>query len=470
MDSRPLFYRQLACLALLRSPIVSTILLLATPSLGAPQPERPRAFVHAEVIPMESQAILSDHTVIVRGDRIVGLGPSPSTPIPRGALIIDATGDYLTPGLADLHVHIEEDETEDLTLLLAHGVTTVRLMNTHRPWPLHLAERIRKGEVEGPEIFCVPTIGSTDDPEYAKRFVEEMARRGFDSVKVQTDQPNWTAESYRAYVEKAHELGLRVVGHLPRGLDLEASIRGGQACVAHAEEFLYAHFNKLPEAEREAAIPEVAEMVSEEGVAVMGTLVTYKTIVQMFGDEIFELAKLPELATMPRDVRDRWSPENNRYRKRAQGDPKRLESAKENLRRGLALQRKLMKAFQDAGVLLLLGTDSSRRIPFVVHGYATHRELQEVADSGLTPYQTLRTATVNAAEYFQQREEFGRIAVGLRADLLLVKGNPLEDVGHLADRVGVMVRGRWHPQEELDARVRALVERRSSSPTKEQSK
>jgi len=123
-----------------------------------------------------------------------------------------------------------------------------------------------------------------------------------------------------------------------------------------------------------------------------------------------------------------------------QGDPAAMKE-------GLNTMLLSVKALHDAGVGLLLGTDTPN--PFVVPGFSVHEELQNFVDAGLTPYEALRTATRDAAEFLGALEEFGTVAVGRRADLILVEGNPLEDVGNVARRVGVSLRGRWFPEKDL---------------------
>ena len=108
-----------------------------------------------------------------------------------------------------------------------------------------------------------------------------------------------------------------------------------------------------------------------------------------------------------------------------------------------------------AGVQLVAGTDALGA-PFVIPGFSLHQELALLNESGLTPYEALRTATMHPALFLRKEKEFGTIAVGKRADLLLVESNPLEDLERLKSPLGVMVRGRWLPKERLEALLAAL--------------
>jgi imidazolonepropionase-like amidohydrolase len=97
----------------------------------------------------------------------------------------------------------------------------------------------------------------------------------------------------------------------------------------------------------------------------------------------------------------------------------------------------------------------------VLPGFSLHAELQSFVQAGLTPYQALRAGTSDAAIFLHQEAEFGTISSGLRADLLLLKANPLDDVANIDKRVGVMVAGRWFTEAELQQRLLALRPGRS---------
>jgi imidazolonepropionase-like amidohydrolase len=123
------------------------------------------------------------------------------------------------------------------------------------------------------------------------------------------------------------------------------------------------------------------------------------------------------------------------------------------------LRRRLIKALYDAGVPVLLGTDSPQ--VFSVPGFSIHHEMRVMVESGLTPYQVLRSGTKAVAD-FHGAKDFGMVAVGQRADLVLLNANPLGDVSRFADRAGVMVNGRWLPRSEIDTRL-ADIRRRMAA-------
>ena len=116
----------------------------------------------------------------------------------------------------------------------------------------------------------------------------------------------------------------------------------------------------------------------------------------------------------------------------------------------IELRRRLIKELHDAGVPVLLGTDSPQI--FSVPGFSIHREMQVMVDSGLTPFQVLYSGTKAVAD-FLGAEDYGQVAEGQRADLVLLNANPLDDIGHFADSAGVMVNGQWLSRTDIDARL-----------------
>jgi imidazolonepropionase-like amidohydrolase len=118
----------------------------------------------------------------------------------------------------------------------------------------------------------------------------------------------------------------------------------------------------------------------------------------------------------------------------------------------LPFQQKAVRALRDAGAGILAGTDMGN--PFVIAGFALHEELAYLVGAGLTPYEALRAATIDAARCMDAENEWGSIAVGRRADLVLLDANPLDDVAHAKRRVGVVLRGRWLTEERDASRTR----------------
>ncbi len=111
-------------------------------------------------------------------------------------------------------------------------------------------------------------------------------------------------------------------------------------------------------------------------------------------------------------------------------------------------RKKIVKKLHDAGAGLILGTDSMDA--FVVPGFAAHEELKLLVEAGLTLYEAIRTATVNPAIYMNALDTIGTVSAGKRADLVLVEGNPLENIENTTKIAGVMAKGEWFPKDQLN--------------------
>jgi len=391
------------------------------------------AFVDVNVVPMDTERVLTQHTVLVRKGRIAAVGKEVA--IPDDALRIEGRGRYLMPGLADMHVH-NWYEKEHL-LFLANGVTTIRNM-WGTPMQLRWRREIEAGTRLGPTLHTTGPIldgaratwpGSVivTTVEAARAAVRRIKAEGYPALKVYNALRE---DVYGALVAEAREKGLRVAGHVPRAVGIEGVLAAGQDCIEHLEGYVHV------EAGEDRRL---ARTTASRGVWNCATLVVYWSHLRWD-----ELPGRPEMKYVPRPLRATW-----KTMTKQRPDDKHLE----RLRRLRRRSREMTKALHEAGAKLLLGTDCAT--PYIVAGWSAHRELQLLVEAGLTPYEALRTGTVNAAAYLGG--DFGTVAVGMRADLVLVEANPLDDVKNAARRTGVMVRGRWLPAADLQARLDASV-------------
>ena len=187
----------------------------------------------------------------------------------------------------------------------------------------------------------------------------------------------------------------------------------------------------------DAGVERLAERVADAGIWVQTSMLPYDAI---GGPGRPALVNDPAIGYLPADVRARWL-------RMPQGVP--------SWYRYTDFTKKVVGALHRAGVPLMAGTDAMG-FPLVPPGTSLHRELQLIVESGLTPYEAMRAATVAPASFLGKESEFGTIAVGKRADLLLVEDNPLESVGHLRALAGVMARGRWISRGEMQRMLDAL--------------
>ena len=428
---------------------IALALAMAAPPTSAvsqPPPHAPIVIANVSVLPMDRERVVAGQTVVVERGVIAQMGPSGSVTIPAGAQTIDGTGKYLIPGLVDLHVHLasnpEDEQRTILTLFVANGVTTIlNLRGT--PQILELRTAITAGRVFGPTVYTAgpyvnePFVTTSDDVE---RAVIDQKRAGYDFVKL---HGALSREAYARLNAVARREGIRVVGHAPRNLGVAAMFEERQYAVAHAEEFLYDESNSsrdrdLPQVA--ARIPELARSMAQTRTWLMPNLTAFRIIGLQAKDLDAVLAR-PEMRFMPRAVRQGWGPATNPYTARL---------GKESYPGILAryqLLEKLVRAFQAEGVRLLIGTDAMNT--GVVPGFSTHDEMGELVAAGLTPFEALRAATANAAEFLATTDQRGVVAAGQNADLVLLDANPLESIANSRRIAGVMLRGQWLSRSDI---------------------
>ncbi len=445
------------------------LLLVATSACAAPARTGDRgtvvAFVNVAVVPMDSERVLRGQTVVVRDGRIATLGATAAVRVPRGARRIDGTGRYLLPGLIDAHVHLRD--RSELLSYLAWGVTTVFHLSGATGSiddVLDLRSRVASGEIPGPSIYTTGRILDGDPPIYpgvsvavpraadAAREAAAQVAAGADFVKVYNNLPE---PALRAAIAAAHQRGVAVFGHIPRAggraTALQAALAARLDVIAHGEEFFFTYFHEgIEDQLSQGGIPEVAlehiteavRMTREAGAAVIPNL-SFIAATRAQLDDLGAVHAGTEWRFLTEAVREAWRRDNPTTRRD-------LERFDRRERAKYPFVQKLTRALSDAGVPLLLGTDASAAGLFP--GRSAHLELQELVQAGLTPYQALATGTKNAGAFLAAHTRgipAGTITPGSRADLLLLRGNPLEDVTHAAAIEGVMVRGKWHSAAEL---------------------
>ncbi|MFQ5690381.1 MAG: amidohydrolase family protein [Gemmatimonadota bacterium] len=432
------------------------------PPGGGQQPAT--AFVGVHVIAMDRERVLADQTVVVRDGRIVRIGPSAQVAVPAAAMEIDARGKYLIPGLAEMHAHIPSRGGRPfmervLLLYLANGITTVRGM-LGQPAHLKLRADVARGAVLGPRIYTSgPSLNgnSIPDPDSARRAVLHQAAAGYDFLKI---HPGLTRAEYDAIARTADSVGIRWAGHVPADVGLAHALEAGQATVDHLDQYMemLVPENADPGLEPlffgvelvdqvdESKIPAVAAASRRVGV---WNVPTQSLIERILGPEDPErMARRSEMRYMPSEMVRSWVKAKKRFLSHPTYTPERAE-------RFIEIRRHIIKALQDGGAGLLLGSDAPQ--VFQVPGFSIHAELQALVAAGLSPYQALAAGTRNVAAFFGTLDESGTVAQGKIADLVLLEANPLADIRNVARRAGVMVRGRWLPEQALQARLDSIA-------------
>ena len=403
---------------------------------------RTTLFRQVHIVDVLKGELRRDQDVLVRDGRIAAIAGRVEPP--PDALVVPASGKYLMPGIVDTHVHVTSDD--QLFLFLAAGVTTVQGLGGPRARNLEAAARQASGQAAGPHYISCDTVIPGGTSESAAATVTTAKQRGADCLKIYSP-PDWSRDEHATLMREAQAAGLRIGGHLPRNLPLAQALGHGQQFVAHAEEFLYAHFNKMSQRRAPALIPEAVHLTKGSGAVVIPTLVAYHAIVEQVGPGISRLLESPRLMHVPPAIREQWLPANNRYRQRFS------EADAVSLAESFAYQQLFVRALDAAGVPLAVGTDASPQMPFVIPGFSALDELRHLRLAGLSPAAVLRAATHGGATLLRRTRELGRIETGLRADLLLLDSDPLADIEHVARRSGVMAGGRWMSEAWLQERL-----------------
>ena len=443
-------------------------LVLATTMPSGQSPAAVTAFTNVTVIPLDRERVLTDQTVIVRGDRIVAVGRASDTQVPADATRIDGRGKYLLPGMAEMHAHIPAGPPTPqadafmrkvLALFVANGVTTIRGM-LGDPRHLTLRDAVNKGDVLGPTIT---TAGlSFNDktamlPEVAVKMVQDQKAAGYDLLKIHPGVPR---AAFDAMAAEANRLRIPFSGHVPADVGLERALTAKYHSIDHIDGYFeYAVKRDAPVDLKNPGFfganfaahldsTRLAKAVADTrraGVWIVPTQALLETFMSM--DTAEQLRQSPGVEFMPPQMVDAWA-------KQRQGFMAQPGFTRENNERFMAERRKLLKALNDAGVDIIMGSDAVQI--FSVPGFSIHREIGAMARSGLTPYQIYVSGGPNVARFNGRDKEVGTITVGKIADLVLIDADPMADVANFARQTGTMVRGRWYPRAQLLATIKAM--------------
>jgi imidazolonepropionase-like amidohydrolase len=443
------------------------------------------AITHVTVIDAAHGTEQSDSTVLVSSTHIAAVGPSSSVPIPRGAKVLDATGKFLIPGLADMHLHLtgsgEPDGSREffLPLLIANGITTVRDMGGKVEYLKKLRRKIDSGDRLGPQIFFTGPYLDGDPPSFQPSIVvqnasegatavDQLKSEGVDFIKVQSRlQP----EAYFAIARESKQQEIQFVGHVPDSITAAQASDAGQASIEHLTGVLLGCSSREEELRRRQLSPPKNESPSQTMARerawqrdMLDSYAKEKTaaLIKKFSDNgtwqvptlvlLLDLAYLvpanshendPHLKYVPTSVRKIW--EQGRQQALKNYIASDFELREELAKRSLEIVGKM----NGAGIRIMAGTDSAA--PNVFPGFGLHDELVHLVQAGLTPGQALRAATFRPAEFLGRTETQGTVVAGQRSDLVLLDADPLQDIHNTQQIRAVILNGKLLERNELDA-------------------
>jgi Imidazolonepropionase and related amidohydrolases len=397
---------------------IALLYLSLHPGLARPQasvpPQPVLVITGVTIIDATGSAPQADRTVIIVGDHIDAIvDANAKAAIPKGADIVSGRGQFLIPGLWDMHVHLSERQ---LPMLVAYGVTGVRDMgnilsdvDAWRAW-------VNAGVEIGPQIFRVGPIlnGKSFGPAQvaitnaveARVAVRVLKQAGVDAIKVHSALPR---DAYFALADEAKKQSIPFVGHVPPWITIEEASDAGQASIEHIEML----FDRNPRVNADNASEVFARLVKNH-TAYTPTLVAFRGAVDSANIDPAVLAKHPEIPSV---------------RKRMFGEF--LE---------------LVGLMNRAGVNLLAGTDLG--VKWISPGLSLHEELELLVAAGLTPMQALQTATRNPARFLGVNA--GTVQPGKTANLILLDANPLEDIRNTTRIHAVIRKGQYLDRAHLD--------------------
>jgi cytosine/adenosine deaminase-related metal-dependent hydrolase len=441
------------------------------------------AFVGVNVIPMDKERVLQNQTVLVRDGFIVEIGKK--VKIPKDAQIVDGKGKYLIPGLVDMHTHLLSDgddypdsiAEDELKVMVANGVTTIRFM-IGTPQQLVLREKSAKGEIVAPIIYSAsPHLTGREQgnnfvvntEEEAREAVRRSKAAGYDFIKITTFIK---AEVYEAAIDEAAKQNIRVVGHADsRFVTLARALKAKQQ-IEHLDGYMEAILadnapNKNSISDLYIYDPknwESLDYVDEKKIVEIARQTVaanpFVDPTQHFMKNTFGLPRSeesiraqPDFRFYPKAVQDGFL---NFYKKH-----RLFQIPAEKRAKWISYRDKIIKAIYDAGGKIMTGSDTPEFL--WLYGFTMHREMKALNDAGLSNYAVLEAATRNPSEFFGTLEKVGTIEKGRRADLVLLDANPLENISNTEKRAGVMLKGKYYTQGEMNMWLDEIAPRISGS-------
>jgi len=305
-----------------------------------------------------------------------------------------------------------------------YGITTIFSLGGDREAAFRMRDEQNTPALKRARIFVAGTIIVANTPEAARKQVDEVAATKADIIKIRVDDNlgasrKMSPEVYAAVIDEAHQKGLRVAVHIFYLDDAKAVLKLGADYIAHSVR------------DREIDAETIA-MLKQRNVPLCPTLTrevsafAYGSVPEFFGDPFFL-----------REPENRESSEQLKDPKRQQA--MRDSAAARQYREGMEVAKRNLKKLSDAGLPIVMGTDTGPPARF--QGYFEHMELELMVQAGLTPMQALVSATGEAARLLKQSGKIGTLEPGAWADLLVLAKNPLEDIRNTKSLETVWIAG-----------------------------
>jgi imidazolonepropionase-like amidohydrolase len=406
------------------------------------------AIVGGTLIDGTGAAPVPDAAVVIRNGRIVAVGSRSKVKIPKDASVVDAKGKTILPGLWDMHAHFEQVEWGPI--YLAAGVTTVRDCGNEFEFITAVRDAISHGRGLGPRLLLAGIVDGTgtytlgvervDTPEQARMWTDRYHAAGFQQMKIYSSVK---LEELKIVADEAHRLGMTVTGHIPEGLNAYQAIEAGQDQINHVG--YIADIMKAPLPENASRLDRLKaganiDLESPEARKALAFLKDHHTVVDptIALSEFFTATTAKPPASFEPGV-NKVAPELAEQLTDVGPPNERSEIGEKVFEKELAI----VGALHRAGIPVVAGTDQT------VPGHSLHREIELYVQSGFTPMEAIQAATIVSARAMGLEKESGTVEKGKRGDLILVNGNPLEDIHQIRNVEYVITNGTMFHTAEL---------------------
>jgi len=394
------------------------------------------AIVGGRLIDGTGKPAIENSVVILQNGKISAAGPAASTPVPQGAQIVDAHGKSVLPGLWEMHAHFEQVEWGPI--YLATGVTTARDVDNEREFIVAARDAIAAGQGIGPRLVMAGVVDGTgpfalgvirvDTPEQAREQVQKYKAEGFQQIKIYSSVK---PEILKVVTAEAHRLGMTVTGHIPFGMNAIQGIEDGMDQINHVEYLTKVMVDpKSQTIDPDAPnVKKVIKLLLAHHIVVDDTLALMEVILHPLDHPLsgFEPGIL------------RVAPELKEGLETMGAPPPRAEQSAATFRAMEATVRLL----HQSGVPIVAGTDQA------VPGFSLDREIELYVQAGFTPMEAIQAATLVPARAMGMEKDSGTIEIGKRADVILVDGNPLENISDIRKVSAVFAAGKMYQPAAL---------------------
>jgi len=394
------------------------------------------AIVGGRLIDGTGKPAIENSVVILQNGKITAAGPATSTTVPEGAQVVDAKGKNVLPGLWEMHSHFEQVEWGPI--YLATGVTTARDVGNEREFIVAARDAIAAGKGIGPRLVMAGVVDGSgpfslgvirvDTPEQARDQVQKYKAAGFQQVKIYSSVK---PEILKIITAEAHRMGMTVTGHIPFGMNAIQGIEDGMDQINHVEYITPLMVDpKSKTIDPDAPnVKKVINLLLEHHTVIDDTLALMEVILHPLDHPIsgFEPGILKVAPELKEALETMGSP------------PAKADQSAAMFR----AMEETVRLLHQAGVPIVAGTDQA------VPGYSLDREIELYVQAGFTPMEAIQAATLVPARAMGMEKDSGTVEVGKRADVILVDGNPLQNISDIRKVSTVFAAGKMYQPAAL---------------------